>query len=127
MKNAKIYDFLFIFALRVTSCDDILLNVSRVTTAPAVVVLVVATKEVGNPCPVEEVAGAPGAGQATGCATNPSPTTWEGEARAEAAHLSYPNTSHHPSEASHPSAEEEASRYLFLVLHYIYSSCSLEI
>ena len=78
------------------------------------VVLVVATKEVvGNPYPVEEVAGAPGADQATGCATNPSPTTWEGEARAEAAHPSYPNTSHHPSEASHPSAEEEASRYFF--------------
>ena len=91
-----------------------MLDVSRVTTAPAVVVLVVATKEVGNPCPVEEVAGAPGADQATGCATNPSSTTWEGEARAEAAHPSYPNTSHHPSEASHPSAEEEASRYFFI-------------
>ena len=104
------------------------MDVSRVTTAPAVVVLVVATKEAGNPfLVVEEVAGAPGAGQATGCATNPSPTTWEGEARAEAAHPSYPNTSHHPSEASHPSAEEEASRYLFLVLHYMYSICSLEI
>ena len=111
------------------------MDVSRVTTAPAVVVLVVATKEVvGNPFPVEEVAvagAALGADQATGCAaTNPSPTTWEGEgARVEEAAPppSYPNTSHHPSEASHPSAEEEASRYLFLVLHYIYSICSLEI
>ena len=98
-------------ACEITFCCD----VSRVTTAPAVVVLVVATKEVvGNPFPVEEEAGALGADQATGCAaTNPSPTTWEGEgARAEeAAPPSYPNTSHHPSEASHPSAEEEASRY----------------
>ena len=98
----------------ITFCCD----VSRVTTAPAVVVLVVATKEVvGNPFPVvEEEVAALGADQATGCAaTNPSPTTWEGEgARAEeAAPPSYPNTSHHPSEASHPSAEEEASRYFF--------------
>ena len=111
----------------ITFCCD----VSRVTTAPAVVVLVVATKEVvGNPFPVEEVAGvgAPGADQATGCAaTNPSPTTWEGEgegARAEeAAPPSYPNTSHHPSEASHPSAEEEASRYFFTTQALFFNTC----